>query len=226
LAGRRGQPRQEEMIMTQDKARKTAIRRRMAETGEPYSVARNVIGTAIGAGPVAAEEAAEDPNFLEITAEEDYASRYAREAEEAGMPPAELQARVAAVQAQERADRAQDAADRGLDRADRAVEAAVQAEDRADQAGEEAEPAVEWASEAEQERAEERAGRMQDAAERARELADVAEADADEAQDRADEARELADEARELVDEAREPRRLAPAAACTMHPWSASTGTR
>src|ERR1700749_2576422 len=32
-----------EMIMTQDKARKTATRQRMAETGEPYSVARHAV---------------------------------------------------------------------------------------------------------------------------------------------------------------------------------------
>ena len=31
------------MIMTQDKARKIAIRQRMAETGEPYSVARHAV---------------------------------------------------------------------------------------------------------------------------------------------------------------------------------------
>jgi hypothetical protein len=32
------------MIMTQDKARKATIRQRMAETGEPYSVARHAVG--------------------------------------------------------------------------------------------------------------------------------------------------------------------------------------
>jgi hypothetical protein len=31
------------MIMTQDKARKAATRQRMAETGEPYSVARHAV---------------------------------------------------------------------------------------------------------------------------------------------------------------------------------------
>src|SRR5580693_3647477 len=33
----------EETIMTQDKARKAAARQRMAETGEPYSVARHAV---------------------------------------------------------------------------------------------------------------------------------------------------------------------------------------
>ena len=31
------------MIMTRDKARKTVTRQRMAETGEPYSVARHAV---------------------------------------------------------------------------------------------------------------------------------------------------------------------------------------
>jgi hypothetical protein len=38
-----GGPAGKKMIMTQDMARKTAIRRRMAATGEPYSVASNAI---------------------------------------------------------------------------------------------------------------------------------------------------------------------------------------
>ena len=48
MAGRRGPTRWEEMIMTQDKARKTATRQRMAETGEPYSVARHAVGNEAG----------------------------------------------------------------------------------------------------------------------------------------------------------------------------------
>jgi hypothetical protein len=43
MASRRGPTRQEEVIMTQDKARKIAARQRMAETGEPYSVARREV---------------------------------------------------------------------------------------------------------------------------------------------------------------------------------------
>src|SRR5262249_62207720 len=42
-AGRRGPTRREEMIMTQDKARKTAARQRMAETGEPDSGAPRAV---------------------------------------------------------------------------------------------------------------------------------------------------------------------------------------
>jgi hypothetical protein len=43
MAGRRGPPRREELIMTENKAQKNAVRRRMAETGESYSVARRAI---------------------------------------------------------------------------------------------------------------------------------------------------------------------------------------
>src|SRR5215469_10936987 len=43
MAGRRGPTRREDMIMTENKAQKTAIRERMARTGEPYSVARRAV---------------------------------------------------------------------------------------------------------------------------------------------------------------------------------------
>ena len=42
-AGRRGQTPREELIMTEDKIRKIAIRARMAATGEPYNVARRAV---------------------------------------------------------------------------------------------------------------------------------------------------------------------------------------
>src|SRR6202000_3383559 len=59
-ASRRGPPRREETIMTQNKVQKAAIRRRMAETGESYVVARRAVlegtGTGTGtAGPVTPE---------------------------------------------------------------------------------------------------------------------------------------------------------------------------
>jgi hypothetical protein len=41
--GRRGQTPREELIMTEDKTRKIAIRERMAATGEPYNVARRAV---------------------------------------------------------------------------------------------------------------------------------------------------------------------------------------
>src|SRR6185312_10970878 len=49
MAGRRGPTRREAMIMTQDKARKAAARQRMAQTGEPYSVARHTVEQERGA---------------------------------------------------------------------------------------------------------------------------------------------------------------------------------
>jgi hypothetical protein len=112
------------MIMTQDKARKAAIRQRMAETGEPYSVARGAI-----------EPGARGPAFTGITPEE----RYAREAQAAGVTSAELQAHLAATSAQERADLVQDAADRAQERADQAEEKAEQAAEQAEAAQEAAE---------------------------------------------------------------------------------------
>ena len=54
MAGRRGPTRRERMIMTEDKARKIATRQRMAETGEPYSVARHAVERE-HSGPEAAE---------------------------------------------------------------------------------------------------------------------------------------------------------------------------
>jgi hypothetical protein len=43
VTGSRGPTRQEESSMTRDKARKAAARQRVAETGEPYSVARRAV---------------------------------------------------------------------------------------------------------------------------------------------------------------------------------------
>src|SRR6201996_3200222 len=77
-ASRRGPPRREEMIMTQNKAQKTAIRRRMAETGESYVVARRAV---LGDG--ATPEAPGTPEGLappdQLTPEEQYALEAAAE---------------------------------------------------------------------------------------------------------------------------------------------------
>src|SRR5450755_2506231 len=103
LASRRGQSRREEMIMTQNKAQKAAARQRMAQTGEPYSVARRATaaGTALpddpgavdGPAAIGATGAAEGP----LSPEE----QYAREAEAAGLSAAEIEARLAAFRGQE-----------------------------------------------------------------------------------------------------------------------------
>jgi hypothetical protein len=76
-----------EMIMTQDKAKKTATRQRMAETGEPYSVARHAVENeaagaqnAVDAGGVPAE-AGEGRSYAEQA--QDLADRARRRADEA-----------------------------------------------------------------------------------------------------------------------------------------------
>ena len=82
------------MIMTQDKARKTATRRRMAETGEPYCEARRAAGAE-------ADPGGEGPTATPPTPrEEDW---YARMAEEAGLSVAEIRAQEIAAQAREQA---------------------------------------------------------------------------------------------------------------------------
>lgn len=116
--------------MTRNKAQKSATRHRMAQTGEPYSVARK----ATDAGP-------DDPGDHETPQE-----RYLREAQEAGVSAEDIDALRLGFQAQdwadedeqrlvtERADKMQRAADQARDRADQAEEAADEAEGRADAA--------------------------------------------------------------------------------------------
>jgi hypothetical protein len=70
--------------MTQNKAQKTAVRQRMAETGEPYSVARRIVE----AGQVPAEPPEPPESGRYATPRDD--RWYARMAEEAGISVAEL----------------------------------------------------------------------------------------------------------------------------------------
>src|SRR5215469_657628 len=101
------------MIMTKNKAQKTATRQRMAETGEPYSVARK-----------AAQAGAEGPGLSETPAEqyprETPEEQYLREAEEAGVPAADLEMLQLFFQARERAGRLRQAAERARERAEQA----------------------------------------------------------------------------------------------------------
>jgi hypothetical protein len=115
--------------MTRDKAQKIATRQRMAQTGEPYSVARK-----------AAEDRAGDPGAGE-TAEE----RYVREAQEAGVSTADAEALRFGFRAPERADQLRQAADQAREQAEQAEESAVQAEERAELAQEAADLAQDWA---------------------------------------------------------------------------------
>src|SRR5689334_7134685 len=80
-ASRRGQTRREETTMTSDKARKTATRIRMAETGEPYSVARRAIEDDASEPP--SSESREGESYEGESYEgESYEERYLREARE------------------------------------------------------------------------------------------------------------------------------------------------
>src|SRR5438132_1321318 len=87
-ASRRGPTRREEMIMTRNKARKTAARHRMAQTGEPYSVARKAT-QARAESPVVHETPEVQPVVRETPEE-----RYVREAGEAEMRADEAEMRA------------------------------------------------------------------------------------------------------------------------------------
>jgi hypothetical protein len=151
------------MIMTQDKARKAATRQRMAETGEPYSVARHAV----------------EREHEGATAEDPLSDRgapprddrwYASEAEEAGISVAEFRV-------QHLADRA----DKARERAEEAEETVSVAREAAELAQQAADMTRGWADKQEQERAQRRADQARAAAEEARRRADQAQRQADEA---------------------------------------------
>jgi hypothetical protein len=152
--------------MTADKARKIAVRQRMAETGEPYSVARHTVQDehAAAAGPP--EDAPGDVETAEI-----------RPPEQAG------QARRLAEQARIQAERAAQAADRAEEAADLTQEAAELTQEWG--SDEEVDLALRRADEARSaaEQARSRAEQAERLAEAAEEAADLAEEVADEAED-------------------------------------------
>ncbi len=159
------------MIMTEDKARKTAARQRMAQTGEPYSVARRAVE----------DEHVNSADPLGATAEDGGAGdAQPRPEEQAGQTEWAQQARSLAEQARMQAERAE--------------EVAAQAEEAADLTQEAAELTQEWGSDEEIDRALRRADEARAAAEQARSRADQAERLADAAEEAADEAENLAGE--------------------------------
>src|SRR3974390_3269177 len=98
------------MIMTRNKAQKTATRQRMAETGEPYSVARKAPqagGPGLGETPAEQDrhetQLEQDPR--ETPEEQDLREtpeeQYLREAEEAGVEAADLEMLRLSFQARE-----------------------------------------------------------------------------------------------------------------------------
>jgi hypothetical protein len=188
--------------MTQDKARKAAIRARMAAASEPYSVARHVILSDDPAGAERGETGAAAGPQPAAAPAEDYFDRYLREAREAGVPDDELDAMAAAHQAGQQVRAAREAADRAEEVAGHAEEAAELAQERAAMAEEAAALAAEWAGPEEQAVVWRGAEKVHDEADRARERADRAREAADEAAERAEQAQEWADEADDFADDA------------------------
>jgi hypothetical protein len=165
------------MIMTQDKARKAATRQRMAETGEPYSVARHAVGREHEGA------AAEDPLGADRGAPPRDDRWYASEAEAAGLTVAEFRVQHLA-----------DLADKARERAEEAEETVSVAREAAGLAQEAADMTRGWADKQGQERAQRRANQARAAAEEAQRRAGQAQRQADEAEEAADEAADLADE--------------------------------
>jgi hypothetical protein len=165
------------MIMTQDKARKAATRQRMAETGEPYSVARHAVEREHEGA------AAEDPLSAGRGASPRDDRWYASEAEEAGITVAELRVQHLA-----------DLADKARERAEEAEETVGVAREAAELAQQAADMTRGWADTQEQERAQRRADQARAAAGEAQRRAGQAQRQADEAEEAADEAADLADE--------------------------------
>jgi hypothetical protein len=188
--------------MTQNKAQKTATRQRMAETGEPYSVARHMVE----AGQVPGESPEPPETGRYATPRDD--RWYAMVAEEAGISVAEFRAQEEAArladlagEAQWRADAAQERADLAQERAEQAEEAAELAQAAADMAAQAAELTGSRADEQERERAQRRADEAAMARDRAHEAAGLAQEQAERAQELADRAEEAADEAESQADE-------------------------
>jgi hypothetical protein len=119
--------------MTQHKARKIAIRQRMAETGEPYSVARH----AVQDEPDAPEDVRDDDwdeAALDQADEADHTDEadHADNVYDADDSEAEARAREQADQARQLAEQARYLAEQARERAERAEEAAEQAEEAAE----------------------------------------------------------------------------------------------
>lgn len=182
--------------MTRNKAEKAAIRQRMAETGEPYSVARRVVAS--GSTDSAASAAGDSDRKTGPHAIRDD-NWYASMAADAGIS-VEFRAQVFAVDAQERADAAQERADQAQHRAEQAQEAADIAQEAADMAQEAAD--LSWAGE--RETGQRQANAAQAAADEAQRRADRMQADADRAQEVADQVQDAADQVQDAADAATE----------------------
>ncbi|HJZ27128.1 MAG TPA: hypothetical protein VJ370_12710, partial [Streptosporangiaceae bacterium] len=125
--------------MTEDKARKIATRQRMAETGEPYSVARRAVEHEYDAA-----EDLRDDSLAEDTGAHDAGDAGGRDAGDADGREAEARAQEHAVQARELAEHARHLAEQARERAERTEEDADRAEEAADLTQEAAELTNEW----------------------------------------------------------------------------------
>jgi multidrug efflux pump subunit AcrA (membrane-fusion protein) len=188
--------------MTQNKAQKTAVRQRMSETGEPYSVARHVVEA--GQAPSGPPEPPQTGR--NATPRDD--TWYAMVAEEAGISVGEFKAQEEAARlsdlaedAQRRADAAQERADLAQEQAGQAEEVAELAQAAADLATEAAELTRSAADEQERERAQQRADEAALARDRAQQAAELAQERAEREQELAERAEEAADQAQEHADE-------------------------
>jgi hypothetical protein len=207
------------MIMTQNKAQKTAARQRMAETGEPYSVARRAVQDhppgAGEAGQIFVRYRLAGTFELEIDeevwarADNQTRARLIADGDGPGSShPGTTLSELIAHDLDERGPGAFTGTDREWEEeyyADGAASEGISVEEfRAREASGQTQ---EWAQERAQERADqaqERADQAQERADLALEQAEEARGRAEEAQDRADEARGGADEARHVAEETRE----------------------
>jgi hypothetical protein len=203
--------------MTQDKARKTAARQRMAETGEPYSVARRAVqpgqpGTG-GTGKIFVRYRLARTFELEVDegtwARADNQARARLIAERTGQGSPDPETTLAELIAHDLDERGAGAFAEAGDReweeeycADGAASEGITVEEF--KAREASGRAQEWVRERPQERADqaqERADQAQERADQAQERADQAQEQAEETQERAGEARDMADEARTVAED-------------------------
>jgi hypothetical protein len=197
--------------MTVDKARKSAIRQRMARTGEPYSVARHAVGDEQEAAdcqpapgntrdegvpepPRSAAAVRPDPGgpATPDPVDSDSGAAY-------GPDPAADRVQAQVEQARRLAGHARELAEHARMRAERADEAATAAEEAADLAEEALGLTSEWADDEEIARSEHRAEEARAAAAHARRMAERADQLAQDAEEAADQAEEAADQAAGLA---------------------------
>jgi len=212
------------MIMTQDKARKSAARQRMAETGEPYSVARHATAahqpdTATGQPDTTADHQPDTPTAGQILVRHRLSRTFELEVHEDVWAKADNKTRARLI-AESGGNGslhpgttlaeliAHDLDEHGAEATTAPAGRGWEEEYYADGAASEGITVAEFKARVApglaRERAREQAGQAQERADQAQGRADQAQEQAELAQERADDVRGLADEAQDLADEARE----------------------